>query len=278
MTGRYAAFTFCDRITRHVPAQRAEAHFAIPGTLDSFASCLVAEATGQLAAWVAMAHVGFRSRPVAALANETRYLRDVRPGETLELAVDLEQCDEETVAYSGRASVAGTAVVELVDCVAPMLPQDEYDSAEDLARQFALLCGEGAAPGRFGGVPAHALETVEDVPGTLRRALLRVPVAAPFFADHFPRRPVYPATLMLDAALAVAQAFVAGTGNAGTTWRPARVTHVKMRDWTLPGQTVDIGVTPLAATATGPRVAITARIGERTVATARAEFTAKAAS
>ena len=33
------------------------------------------------AAWVAMAHVGFRGRPVAALANETRFRSTVAPGE-----------------------------------------------------------------------------------------------------------------------------------------------------------------------------------------------------
>ena len=66
--------------------------------------CLVAEAVGQLAAWVAMAHVDFRGRPVAALAGETRFLARRRArASTLDLAVDIERCDDEAVAYAGWA-------------------------------------------------------------------------------------------------------------------------------------------------------------------------------
>ncbi len=275
MTGRYGAFTFCDRITEYVPAQRARAQFAIPAGIAAFPSCLVAEATGQLAAWVSMAHIGFRGRPVAALAGQTHYLREVAPGETLDLTVDIEHCDAESVAYSGRAQVGDETVLKLVDCVGPMLAQDEYDSAEDLAAQFALLCNGGAPPGRFGGVAAPVLETLEDAPGTRRRAKLQVPASAPYFADHFPRRPVFPATLLLDAALRVATSFVNVSPDGQAKYRPVRVTDVKMRDFTLPGQTIEIAIEPLAATNAGPRVSVVARNGERTVATARAEFVAE---
>ena len=80
MSDHFAAFSFVDRITEFVPGTRAKARFAVPAGLASFPSCLVAEAVGQLAAWVAMAHIDFRGRPVAALASETRFHRDVRPG------------------------------------------------------------------------------------------------------------------------------------------------------------------------------------------------------
>ena len=278
MSGRYSAFTFCDRITSYVPARRASARFAIPAGLPAFTSCLVAEATGQLAAWVSMAHIGFRGRPVAALAGETRYTHDVAPGDLLELDVDIEHCDAETVAYSGRATVAGRTVLELADCVGPMLPQDEYDSPDDLAREFDRLRGDGEMPGRFPGVPPHVIDTTEQVTGKIRRATLQVPTAAPFFTDHFPRRPVFPATLLLDAALSVARKFVHDDPAlpVEARWRPQRVTNVKMRDFILPGQTVELTAEPLSPTAVGPRASVVARVGERTVATARAEFTAEA--
>ena len=109
MAEHFAAFSFVDRITLFDPGRRAEGSYAIPRGIAAFPSCLVAEAVGQLAAWVAMAQVGFRGRPVAALANETRFRADVAPGSTLALAVDIESCDEHAVAYSGRASVGGTA-------------------------------------------------------------------------------------------------------------------------------------------------------------------------
>ena len=69
-----------------------------------------------------MAHIGFRGRPVAALATETRFHGAVAPGALLELAVAIDHCDDEAVAYSGRASVDGALVLELADCLGPMLP------------------------------------------------------------------------------------------------------------------------------------------------------------
>lgn len=270
-TGSYSAFTFCDRITDFVPAKRARALFVIPAHLPDFSSCLVSEATGQLAAWVSMAHIGFRGRPMAALAREARFLGKVAPGDTLELEVAIESCDEETVAYQGHACVAGHRVGELIDCVAPMLPQDDWDSAEDLAREFALLCGPGGQPGRFPGVPPLRLTWLERVPGVSCQGRLDVPAVAPYYADHFPRRPVFPASLMLDSALRVAVDLVSGAAGSAAL-QPCSVTRVKIRDWTLPGQTVDIGAEILAADLHCACVDLAMRVGERTVATARAEF------
>ena len=74
MADHFAAFSFVDRITEFDPGRRARGTLRVPADIAAFPSCLVAEAVGQLAAWVAMAHIDFRGRPVAALANETRFL------------------------------------------------------------------------------------------------------------------------------------------------------------------------------------------------------------
>jgi len=133
MSDHFAAFSFVDRITGLVPGTRARARFAIPAAIAAFPSCLVAEAVGQLAAWVAMSHIGFRGRPVAALARETRFVRAAKPGEVLDLAVEIEDCDDEAVAYRGWADVEGERAIELSDCLGPMLPAAEFDSPEELA-------------------------------------------------------------------------------------------------------------------------------------------------
>lgn len=271
MGGRYGAFTFCDRITEYVPARRARATFAVPGNLTGFSPCLTAEATGQLAAWVAMAHIDFRGRPVAALAHDVRMHSDVRPGETLTLEVDIEECDDSAVFYQGRAHVGGREIVRLIDCLGPMLPQDEYDSADDLAREFALLCGEGAPPGRFEGIGPHAMETI-DASADSRSACLHVPVAAPYFVDHFPRRPVFPATLLLDHAIRVAADLVDADAAIAAPLRVSQVKNVKMRDFIRPGEDVMLRVTRLAAGDDGPRVKLEATIGERKMATAQIAF------
>jgi 3-hydroxymyristoyl/3-hydroxydecanoyl-(acyl carrier protein) dehydratase len=269
----FAAYSFVDRITDYVPAKRARGQFAVPSHLAEFSPCLVAEAVGQLAAWVSMAHIDFRGRPVAALATETRFHGDAVPGRTLDLAVEIDSCDDEAVTYSGHAAVGATRVSELIDCLGPMLPVADFDSPETLRERFALLTDGGAPPDRFEGVPPFDIAPIERKAGQSLKATLHVPVAAPFFGDHFPRRAVFPATLLLDAQIRLALDLARDARWAGgTAPRPVRVTHVKMRSFILPGQDVELAV-DLDAPADGvAKAALAARIDGRVVATARLEL------
>jgi len=270
----FAAFSFVDRITEHEPGQLAHGVFAVPATITAFSSCLVAEAVGQLAAWVAMAHVGFRARPVAALAFETRFMGDVTPGSALELAVAIDSCDNAAVAYSGHARVDGANVIELHDCLAPMLDVEQFDSPDALRERFALLCGAGAEPGRFQRVTTSELAVTTELPGQSIRATLLVPTEAPFFADHFPRRPVYPATLLLERQIELALRLAGGATDwhAGESIAPVRMTNVKMRAFIEPGERLELGAdmaAPIGETAT---IALSARNDQRQVATAQVEI------
>ena len=270
----FAAYSFVDRITDFVPAKRARGQFAVPAHLPAFSPCLVAEAVGQLAAWVSMANIGFRGRPVAALATETRFHGDAVPGRLLDLAVAIESCDDDAVAYSGSASVDGAEIIELIDCLGPMLPVADFDSPDALRERFDLLCGAGAVAGRFEGVRLPDVKIVERTPGQALRATLAVPQSASFFGDHFPRRAVFPATLLLDAQMRLALDLARDVApwKDGAEPRPARATHVKMRAFILPGQHVDLAV-ELAPAADGRvKAALNARIDGRVVATARLEI------
>ncbi|HEY3180453.1 MAG TPA: hypothetical protein VGL25_16415 [Casimicrobiaceae bacterium] len=276
MSPHFAAFSFVDRITDFVPAKHARGQFAIPGHLADFSSCLVAEAVGQLAAWVSMAHIDFRGRPVAALATETRFHGDAMPGRTLDLAVDIDDCDDDAVAYSGSASIDGTIISELIHCLGPMLPVADFDEPDALRERFTLLRTTGAPPDRFQGVTLPAVTTVERVPGQALKATLSVPLDAPFFGDHFPRRAVFPATLLLDTQIRLAL----GLAREAPRWKdrqtphPSRVTNVKMRAFILPGQDVDLTIDLAPVTNGVAKAALGARIDERVVATARLEIRA----
>lgn len=279
MSGHFSAFSFVDRITAFEPGVRARASFAIPAGIANFPACLVAEAVGQLAAWTAMAHLEFRGRPVAALASETRFVREVHPGQELHLAVEIDDCDDAAVAYHGEATVAGVQVIELRDCLGPMLPVAEFDDPAALAARLALLQATGAAPGRFHGVPVlRAQRTVATAPD-VAEGTLHVPAEAPFFADHFPRRPVFPATLLLDAQLALAQALLAesGPGPAGVLLAPTRMMRVKVRSFTAPGAALQLraALRPDSTQGETLMVDLTASADGKPVATARAEFAAR---
>ncbi len=276
MGDHFAAFSFVDRITELVPGTRARGRFAIPAAVPSFPPSLVAEATGQLAAWVAMAHIEFRGRPVAALATETRFLRDVRPGDVLDLAVEIDHCDDEAVAYRGWAEVGGARVIELNDCLGPMLPVAEFDSPEALAARFKLLCGDGAEPGRFRGIERPRVDG-RRIDGNRATATLHVPADAPFFRDHFARRPVFPATLLLNEQIALALELAGASPHwpRGTALAPLRMTNVKVRSFTPPGQTLELGA-ELAPPRDGVAVAtLTARADGKPVATSRVDVGAR---
>ena len=192
MNDHFAAYSFVDRITELVPGRRACGVFHVPADLPPFSSCLVAEAVGQLAAWVSMAHIDFRGRPVAALANETILGHAVPAGSRLDLAVEIDDCDDDAVAYKGWADVNGERVITLNDCLGPMLPVAEFDSPEAMRARFELITGQGAAPDRFRGVAAPRMDVHEGEPAKWKNATLYVPDSAPFFADHFPGARCFP--------------------------------------------------------------------------------------
>lgn len=264
----FSAFTFVDRITQLEPGKRARGVFAVPGRLADFRSALVAEAIGQLAAWVSMAFLDFRMRPVAGLAGRASFLGNVRPGDVLELEVDLESCGDDAVAYGGVARVGEAPVLELAQCVGPMLPLTEFDAPDAVRGRFEMLCGSGAPAGRFPGVPEPATEIVERSPSLLR-AMLHVPREAAFFGDHFPRRPVFPGTLLLDAQMRLALELARATASPDGQLVPASVSNVKMRSFILPGQDVELR-TELASEADETlTVALAARVDGKPVSTAR---------
>ena len=278
MSPHFSAYSFVDRITDLVPAKHARGQYAIPPQLPDFSSCLVAEAVGQLAAWISMAHIDFRGRPVAALANETRFHGDATPGRMLDLAVDIDDCDDDAVAYSGSASIDGKMIVELIHCLGPMLPVEDFDAPDTLRSRFELLRSVGATPHRFEGVTLPTVTDRERVKGQSLRATLAVPTDAPFFGDHFPRRAVFPATLLLDAQIRLAL----GLAREAEPWkdredpRPARVTHVKMRAFIIPGQDVDLAIELEPVANDVAKASLAARIDGRVVATARLEIAAEA--
>jgi 3-hydroxymyristoyl/3-hydroxydecanoyl-(acyl carrier protein) dehydratase len=277
MGERFSAFSFVDRITDIAPGVRVRGTFHVPARIREFPSSLVAEAVGQLAAWSSMAHLGFRRRPVAGLARDTRFLGMVRPGDTLELEADLESCTDDDVAYAGRAAVGGEPVIVLEQCLGPMLPAEDFDAPEALRRDFEVLCGTGAPSDRFAGLPEFDLERAESVPGERVKALLRVPESAAFFHDHFPRRPVFPATLLLDSQirLAVGLAQEAASSPDGSALTATRVLDVKVRSFIAPGQVLEIGAERVQSESDAYVARLFARANGKPVATARVEIGAR---
>jgi 3-hydroxymyristoyl/3-hydroxydecanoyl-(acyl carrier protein) dehydratase len=239
MPGRYAAFTFVDRIVSFEPGGAARGVFHIPADAGHFPASLLAEATGQLAAWAAVAKQDFRVRPVAGVAHETIYRGEPRPGDLVETEIRIDSCDDAAVSYQGAARIRGETVVELRDVVGPMLPAAEFDDPEAMRAFLGELLGPGAPVDRFRGVPLLPLEPLGREPGRSASARLAVPADAPFFLDHFPRRPVLPGTLLLDCLTRLAAGIVA-EANPGSRPIVRKVSDVKLRAFTEPGASLEL--------------------------------------
>jgi 3-hydroxymyristoyl/3-hydroxydecanoyl-(acyl carrier protein) dehydratase len=273
MDGHFSAFSFVDRITLYETNRRIHGCYDIPPGLKDFPTALVAEAVGQLAAWAAMCALDFQKRPVAGLAASIEFLSAVRPGQRVELTVDLETVDPEAAAYHGTAKADGLPVVRLSHCVGPMVAVEEFDDPQSLRERFCLLRGAGAAPGAFAGVPRLALDHITGNDGKSLRATLQVPDHAPFFADHFPRRPVLPGALLMHSnlELVAALAMKLPPPPSGGKWAPRRVSDMKLRSFTPPGERLEIeaslhqisndAATVLVETRKGKRVIGSSRVG-----------------
>jgi len=281
MDHHFRAFSFVDRIIAIEPGVRIFGSYAIPAGLAEFPMSLVAEATGQLAAWSAMAKIDFSHRPVAGLAGRVELLREVRPGETLELSAELENADTSDVAYGGCASVNGEPVLRLHHCMGPMVAICEFDDPDLLRARLALLRGEGAAPGAFAatGVPVFSLDwlVVEEGPQMKARATLQVPAQAAFFGDHFSKRPVFPGTLLMNMNLKLVTVLAARVPvRAGSTWTPRAVVDMKLRDFISPGDLLNIEAKVMRHEGNELKVSIETRSEKGRLGAARVELTPEA--
>jgi 3-hydroxymyristoyl/3-hydroxydecanoyl-(acyl carrier protein) dehydratase len=262
----FKAFSFVDRITSVQPGVSVRGSYAVPAGLTDFSSCLVAEAVGQLAAWSAMAAQDFKRRPVAGIAGQVEMFGHVQPGQLLELTADITSIDEGAIEYNGTASANGSLVLKLHNCVGPMLSIEIFDDPQALRDRYNLICSTGATPGVFNGVTVMPLENLAIEPGQVARASLQLPPEAPFFADHFPRRPVFPGSLLMQFNLQIVDQLMA-KGNTGH-WTLDHLSDMKLRSFIPPGESLTLEAKLTEQSDTKAAITVEARNGKRLVGAA----------
>ena len=273
---RFSAFSFVDRISSTNNYGEIKGSFKIPEHLDFFPHSLVAEAIGQLAAWYAMSTLNFTSRPVAALAGQINYHGEVYPGETLRLAAKIDSCDIDSVTYSGQAVVGERLILELMDCTGAMLPQEEFDDSKLVENQFQLLETIGAKENRLAAVPCIQVTNLHaDAIGTLEACLI-IPDQADFFADHFPNKPVFPATLLMYALTSMVMEKINNNSPHSTipNVNISAMRRVKVRSWIAPGEYLSLRAEFLPTERSPKSVKLTANHAGKLVASALLELTA----
>lgn len=235
------SFSFVDRITAF-GSDRARGQLRRAAAAPPLPPWLVIEAVGQLAAWIAIVRSDFASRPVAAAVGEVR-LGGADGGGGVDLEARIDRLDSRAILYSGTARVDGSAVAVLARCVGPLLPMEAFDDPIAVRERFAALRAGWPAPGAGGvegEIPRAHTSPIELRAGSAH-AQLRVPESAPYFADHFPRRPVYPGALLADAQTQLARPLAAqALGVEPERVLAWRVCDFKVRSFSPPGQVLDL--------------------------------------
>ncbi|MBC3841466.1 hydroxymyristoyl-ACP dehydratase [Streptacidiphilus sp. 4-A2] len=105
---------------------------------------------------------------------------------------------------------------------------------------------------------------LEFEPGLRAVALRNIPGTLPFFATHFPRRPVLPGVLLLESMAALA-----GAAAGGAHWRLHTAGTLRFRHFVGPGDQLVLTVELLSRSLESTEWRASATVGGRTVATAR---------
>ncbi len=231
-------FVFVDRITA-LDAESAHGQLDLVAGDPALPPWLILEAVGQLAAWIAMARTDFARRPVAALIGEAQ-LDDAawcdRADGPVEMTARIERIDARAILYSGTARCGPRLIANLARCVGPLLPLAAFDDPDLVRRRLAMLRSGGSGVAR-GPLPRPALTDVVVAADGARSAQLAVPASAGYFADHFPLRPVFPASLLADALSELAAAGAAeALGVAAAQVRTIALHDLKVRAFAEPGQ------------------------------------------
>lgn len=242
-----------------------------------FPSALVGETIGQLAAWNVMHATDFQFRPVAGIAQQARIHRLVAPGETLLLQANIENLDEKAVQYNGLASVNEEIVFELEGAIGPLLPMQDFAEPTLVQSQFAEIYHPNKTPQQINAMPFDSIlegswanrhfvrdRMLSHQAGEEMSILKLVTRGAPYFPDHFPKKPVLPLTVLLEivahAATEFAKDFPTPAG-----WRVSGLNRVKMIEFVQPGDCLVIKMSVKQALQDGLTFKVVAFLSERRV-------------
>lgn len=214
---------------------------------------IIGETLGQLGAWCAMHANGFKWRPVAGVAATVHILGEAYIGDTIFLETTIDSLDDSAVEYHSRALVNKKPIFTIDGALGPMLPMEDFIDPAEVKRQFEKIYRLGDMPEQLETENTHT-HLVASQPlkreyvgfdkileWELRdRAVLQksLSLSAAYLPEHFPRKPVLPLTILLEAKLELAAKFLKESYEDGKSFVPIIVRRIKMSGFVQPGDTV----------------------------------------
>lgn len=249
-------FLFVDRIVASSPAEwvRGVKHITAQDTYLTqdeqgkacFIPSLIGETLGQLAAWNVMQHNGFTLRPVAGVVSSAQLHRPAYVGETLFLESYIDSVDDAAVQYHSLARVNQELVFSIEGALGPLLPMDDFIDNAIIQQQFAeiytldkpsfreLNTTAGCSASKQNILPMTFDRIISSQPGLAMAAEKQIRADAPYFPDHFPKKPVLPLTVLLECKLNLAKEFVRQAGFTNS-YEVTEFRKIKMSEFVPPG-------------------------------------------
>jgi len=248
-------FLFVDRITeisekvvkgeKFFPADDSMQYINPFGGMQ-IAPGIVTEAVGQMVSWLCLRNNDFSAKPVFISADGIQIYQPVKPGTLVKMEGEIEEVNEQTFIFSGRAYVDDQLVQAISRSSGYFMPLADLENPEFTRERFNDLVGDGLIlQDNMRGYDFDSMidEVVELVPGVLITAQKQMRDDEPFYADHFPRFPVTPIVMINEMIRNTALRLVEAEG--GKYLLPLSASNIKIKSFIQPGEIclVNVSVT-----------------------------------
>jgi 3-hydroxyacyl-[acyl-carrier-protein] dehydratase len=293
-------FLFVDRICELDKEQRVRAiknigweedflEEVFPG-IPIFSPAIVTEAAAQALSWLIVEARGFTVKPLITVLDSYVCHKHVQPGDQIEMEGVIESIQHESALASARILINKTPAIEINHGVCYLYPLAELEDLHNMQTQFQNLCAQGTAvtPASSLRVPllTHGVALPQGQPaidrileceeGVRIECIKNITMTADYFNDHFPRKPILPGVIIMDALIRCARILIDRTLAArGFDSKKAillRSQKVKFRKFVQPGDQLRLQVKLLDFQPQHSTVAAKALVQDKMVATLAAEF------
>jgi 3-hydroxymyristoyl/3-hydroxydecanoyl-(acyl carrier protein) dehydratase len=224
--------------------------------------CILGEAIGQLCSWNVIQSSDFQLRLIGGVVGEVNLRNEAFVGDTviLENTIDHLDLDNQVVSFHGTARVQDTIIIEVKNGLGPLLPIADFNDVQTVKNEYKNIYRPGPVPvyevspnhkpsiDRSFSLASDRLLNVDKIlfkdPKKEWVTLKNLSLTAPYFADHFPKRPVLPLSLLLESNLQLGQQFLADMiDETSQMLTPIQVSRIKMSEFVEPGDSVVTKVT-----------------------------------
>jgi 3-hydroxyacyl-[acyl-carrier-protein] dehydratase len=200
-------------------------------------ACFFLEAVSQAAGWLIAASTNFTRRGLPLAIGSARVLGELPPGAPADLVAEITNWRDLSAQLRGSVVSRGRVVGEAAG-LCGLVDAEELEASAATRAAFAALRNPPASrQGTTAGprpVEAPGAPSIDALDARSGRATWLVTGGERLFADHFPRLPLLPGTLQLQALVNLAQAVVGAANGQGWVFRELR--EVRFRRPVRPGE------------------------------------------